>query len=200
MTRFLHVATSSRLGLVCLAVCVASCGGGDSSRPGSPTAPTPPVTSTPPAPRILALGGFTLGAPANDSVFFGLLPVTDPAAGNWEATVDWTFQENTLWVYVANGSCTVEQFASDACPGSASCPCQFAVRSETATPKPRVLSIANAPGGTRTLIIMNLGPREESGSLVVRLTPTTTSTSSVFESTPAMPGSRLTGGWKRMRR
>jgi hypothetical protein len=51
----------------------------------------------------------------------------------------------------------------------ASCPCQFVVRSETTAPKPRVLTIEGAQGGTRTLILINLGPREESVTYRVML-------------------------------
>lgn len=72
---------------------------------------------------------------------------------------------------VAEGSCTVEQFALPECPFEAACPCQFVVRCETATPKPRVLSIANARSATRMLIVANLGPREESIEFRVTLTP-----------------------------
>jgi hypothetical protein len=198
MKRLLR-ARSTPWTLVCLTVCLASCGGGGSNRSSSPTAPTPPTASAPPAPRVIAQGGFSLGAPSNDSVFFGVVPITDAATGNWEATVDWTFPDNTLWMYVATGTCSPEQFASDACPSSAACPCQFAVRSEAATPKPRVLSIPNAPGGTRTLIILNLGPREETGTIVVRLTPTTTGTASVGETAPASRTAMIVGS-KRFRK
>jgi hypothetical protein len=37
-----------------------------------------------------------------------------------------------------------------------------------------VLSIPNATGGTRTLIVMNLGPGQETGNYTVRLTPSST--------------------------
>jgi hypothetical protein len=138
---------------------------GDSKNPASPT------VTTAPTPRTIAQGNFALAAPTEDSVFFAVVPITDSSAGTWEATVDWTVASNALWMYVANGSCTVAQFASDDCPDSAACPCQFAVRSEVATPKPRVLTIPGAPGGTRTLIVVNLGPREDTSSYTVRLTP-----------------------------
>ena len=74
---------------------------------------------------------------------------------------DWLRDTDTLWVWIADGVCTVDQFALPECPSEPSCPCRFVIRSETATPKPRVLTINEAPGGTRTLIVANLGPREE---------------------------------------
>jgi hypothetical protein len=133
-----------------------SCGG-DSKSPASPTIVTAPT------PRTIAQGSFALAAPTEDSVFFAVVPITESSTGTWEATVD--------WMYVANGSCTVTQFASEDCPDMAACPCQFTVRSEVATPKPRVLTIPGAPGGTKTLIVVNLGPREDTSSYTVRLTP-----------------------------
>ena len=170
---------------------VAGCGDSD-----SPTSPTPAA----PTPRTIAQGGFSLQAPTAEAVFFGAVVVTDPSPGNWEATVDWTFATNMVWMYVANGTCTAEQFASDACPDTPACPCQFTVRSEVATPKPRILSIPNAPGGTRTLIVLNLGPREESGTYAVRLTPTTQTFDSIESSgTPAQPH-RVVVGRKKLPR
>jgi hypothetical protein len=72
-------------------------------------------------------------------------------------------------MWVADGACSAEKFAQPECPFEAACPCQFAVRSETATPKPRVLTIPNASGGTRNLIVLNFGPGEESISYTVKL-------------------------------
>jgi hypothetical protein len=151
-----------------MAVAGVSCGG-DSKNPASAT-----LVTTAPTPRTIAQGSFALAAPTEDSVFFALVPITDSSAGTWEATVDWTLATNTLWMYVANGSCTVAQFASDDCPDTAACACQFTVRSEVATPKPRVLTIPGAAGGTRTLIVVNVGPREDTSSYTVRLTPSST--------------------------
>ncbi|HLG59710.1 MAG TPA: hypothetical protein VI485_30505 [Vicinamibacterales bacterium] len=145
-------------------VFLASCGGGDN---GSPTAPTP----TPPAPRVIQQGNFALAAPAGGSIFFAVTTVTDSAAGRWEASVDWGSEANTLWMWVADGVCTVEQFARPECPSEATCPCRFAIRSEIATPKPRLLTIPGAAGGTRTLIVANLGPREETAQYRMTLTP-----------------------------
>lgn len=157
-----------RTGLTLYLVCAVACGGGNAP----PTSPTPAAPTT----RVITQGSFSLDAPTADGAFFGLVPITDQAAGTWEATVDWTLATNTLFMYVATGFCTAEQFASPACPDDATCPCQFAVRSEVATPKPRILAIPNAPGGTRTLIVLNLGPREESISYTARLTSAAQST------------------------
>jgi len=162
----------SLLGIVCgVGLCVTSCGG-DSDTPSSPTRVSTPT------PRLVQQGSFPLRAPEQDGVYFQLSTITDASAGLWEATVDWTNQANTLWMWVANGVCAVDQFARDECPFDATCPCQFAVRSELATPKPRVLSIPGAPGGTRTLIVMNLGPQADTATYRVMLTPTALGASS----------------------
>ena len=144
---------------------VTACGG-DSG--GSP--PSGPSTVTP-TPRLVQQGTLNLAAPQGDDVYFAVASITDSASGGWEATVDWTNAANELWMWVATGSCTVQQFARDDCPFDATCPCQFAVRSEVATPKPRVLTIHNAPGGTRTLIVLNVGPGAETANYRVMLTP-----------------------------
>jgi len=139
-----------------------------------------------------------LPAPTADSYYFAMAAITDQATGRWEATVDWAIPTNTLWMWVANGACTVDQFAKPACPLQASCECQFTVRSETAAPKPRVLSIPNAPGGTRTLIVLNLGPREEAVEYSVTLTPTSivSGGSALVTSTSSTSGGRVSIGRK----
>lgn len=145
-------------------IVLVSCGDSPDRNPVSPT-PAP----APAAPRLLQQGNLALAAPTDDSVYFALASITDAASGRWEATVDWGDAANTLWMWVADGACTVDQFARDDCPFEATCPCRFAIRSETGTPKPRVLTIPGASGGTRTLIVANLGPGEETAQYRVTL-------------------------------
>jgi len=179
------------LGALCAAFLIASCGGGSG---GNPTAP-----SGPPTPRLLQQGEFALPAPTDDSVFFALTSVTDPAPGRWEASVDWAISTNTLWMWVADGVCTVEQFAKPVCPFETTCECRFTIRSEVATPKPRVLTIPSAPGGTRTLIVANVGPREEEVEYRVTLTSSNTVSgdSSLVSDAKAGSPSRVLTGRKR---
>jgi len=148
---------------LCGLVVLTSCGDGSD---GNPTSPTP----TTPAPRLLQQGDLALRAPTADSFYFALTTIADAGPGRWEATVDWAREANTLWMWVADGACTVDQFARADCPFEATCPCRFAVRSEAASPKPRVLSIPGAAGGMRTLIVANLGPSEETAQYRVTLT------------------------------
>ncbi|HET9359493.1 MAG TPA: hypothetical protein VFO58_07075 [Vicinamibacterales bacterium] len=154
------------IALLSASLAVASCGEDGSN--GNPVSSTQVST-----PRLLREGSFFLAAPDEDFYYYDLVPVTDAASGRWEAAVDWALASNELWMWVATGACTTQQFESPECPFEVSCPCQFAVRSEAATPKPRVLTIPNAQGGTRTLIVLNLGPREDNVTYRVTLTPST---------------------------
>jgi hypothetical protein len=151
---------------------------------------------------VLQQGSFALSAPTDDSFYFALAPVTDSVAGLWEANVDWAINTNIVWMWVADGVCTVEQFAQPECPDEPTCPCRFAIRSETATPKPRVLTIPNAPGGTRTLIVANLGPREEAVQYRVTLLPTNrvSAHTELPSSMPESSGSRVSTGHKALTR
>ena len=176
-------AVSAHIALLCAIgtlIVVAACGGdNDSNSPAAPSTvtPAPAPAPTPPSPRLVQQGTMNLSAPKDDTVHFSLASITDNASGRWETTVDWTDPANELWMWVANGVCTAQQFARDDCPFEATCPCQFTIRSEVATPKPRVLTIPNAPGGTRTLIVVNLGPKEETATYRVMLTPGSTASS-----------------------
>ena len=162
------------LAAVFATIVLVACGGSETN-PVSPTVPVSPAP--PPAPRLIRQGSVPLEAPTDDSFHFFLTPITDGASGRWDATVDWSNEANTLWIWVADGVCTVDQFASDACPFDAACPCRFVSRSETATPKPRVLTIPAAAGGTRTLIFANLGPGAETVQYRVTLTGSSAATS-----------------------
>jgi hypothetical protein len=143
---------------------IAGCGGGGDRVTNPPVTPTPgPVLS------VVGQGNFTLSAPDEESSFFIRRVFNTSASGVLETTVDWTYATNTLLMYLAEGECTSDQFASDDCPGPA-CACRFSVTSEQAAPKPRVLSLANASAGTRTLIVWNIGPREDAGSYQAVLT------------------------------
>ncbi len=166
---------------------LAACGGGGNGV----TNPGPVATLTPaPVRSVVAQGNFTISAPDRDFTYFIRRVITTVSSGALETTVDWTHASNTVWMYLAEGECTVDQFASDACPGPA-CACRFSVTSEQATPKPRVLSVPNASAGTRALIVWNHGPRSESGSYQAVLTTTgAASTSTGQESAEAEMASK----------
>ena len=85
-----------------------------------------------------------------------------PATGTVDVTVDWTFAENTVHVWLAKGQCTFEQFEADTC--------QYMTQSLVSRPKPRILSMSAAAAGTYTLIVANWGPKDESLSYQIVLT------------------------------
>ena len=118
-------------------LCIVSCGGGADSSPSSPT-------TVAPAPRLLQQGNFTLAAPEEDDVYFWMATITDASSGLWEATVDWAIPTNTLWMWVANGACSVEQFSRPDCPFEATCPA-----SSRSGPKQRRQNRASSPFQTQ---------------------------------------------------
>ncbi|SRR5712691_10481296 len=146
-----------KLAALWLTLVLPGCGGG-----GGPTTSSTPTPVPGPVRTLVTQGSATLLPPDANSTHFRALPFTTSTKGTVEATVDWTFPTNTVWMFIATGSCSAEQFALLACPDDPGCPCQFAARSETSTPKPRVLTVPDAAAGTYTLVVWNLGPREES--------------------------------------
>jgi hypothetical protein len=121
---------------------------------------------------VVAEGSFTLSKPDPDGTTYFRTRIFNTAkVGALETSVDWTYSSNELWMYMADGECTVDQFASLDCPGPA-CACKFSVASEAAVPKPRLLTVPNASSGTRTLVIWNLGPREDACAYQAVLTST----------------------------
>lgn len=140
---------------ICGILALPGCGGGSDgvTTPPSPT-PTPGPVRT-----LVTQGAQAISAPDDRFTYFRTVPFTTPFPGTLEVTVNWTFPTNEVWMYVSSGVCTSQQFTS--CPGT-ECQCQFLVSSEVSTPKPRLLTIPNAPAGSRSLFIWNLGPREES--------------------------------------
>jgi hypothetical protein len=160
-----------------------SCGGG-----GTTSTPTSPVVTQPPTPvqTVVAQGSFSIDAPNDGIVQVQYSQFTTTRTGEVEATVDWTRTTNQLWMYIAEGVCTGEQFEIDECPGP-DCPCKFSVSSEEAGPKPRVLKIPNASAGTRTLIVWNLGPKDDLGAYQVVLTASAASGAQAEASRTAGP-------------
>jgi hypothetical protein len=123
------------------------------------TTVTPPTTlATPPPPSVVAQGSVAIPLDFVAGTFFA----TD-RAGTLDATVDYTFADSRMVVWIARGRCTADQFGAEQC--------DFAATSFTG-PKPRRVSVTGAAPGNYTLIIGNGGPRDESISMQVVLTPT----------------------------
>jgi hypothetical protein len=78
--------------------------------------------------------------------------------GALDITVDWTFPDTWMYVYLGRTSCDYSQLAGRTCP--------FLVKSETQTPKPRVLYTDTLDPGTYYLVLYNVprDPRTGKGS------------------------------------
>jgi hypothetical protein len=144
---------------------VITCGGGGSSNPTQVPTPTPAPVRT-----VVAQGTIEVDGPDDDSTYYDYVTFRTTGSGTLETTVNWTYPSNTVFMYVAEGDCTGSKFANDDCPGGPTCECQFSAMSEATNPKPRVLTVSNASAGLRTLVIWNLGPREEACSYQAVLT------------------------------
>ena len=120
------------------------------------TAPSPVTTPTPiPVPVRGVLAQFPV-TPFSSGIYVGIpLPLTQ--GGILDVTVDWTFQDTWMYVYVAKGTCTFEQLAGKTCP--------FIVSSEVQFPKPRVVFTKPIPPGTYSLILYNVELNKENRRL-----------------------------------
>jgi hypothetical protein len=156
----------SRVAVLLTAVfSVVACGGGGSSNPTPVPTPTPAPVRT-----VVAQGSMQIGAPDDDFTYYDYVTFNTSASGRLETTVNWTYPSNSVFMYVAEGDCTGDKFENDDCPGGPTCACRFSVMSEAVNPKPRVLTVSNASPGLHTLVLWNLGPREESCSYQAVLT------------------------------
>jgi hypothetical protein len=134
-----------------LALLLPSCGGGGGTS-------STPVT-TPPT---------TLAACNQVVVFQGSAPVpastlveqdfTFNAAARLDVVLDWTVPSSPMGVYVVQGACTLDQFNARTC--------NFVIRSEPSTIKPRKVS-ASAATGAFSLLVANYGATDESAAVQV---------------------------------
>lgn len=111
------------------------------------TAPTPVATPTPaPVPVRGVIAQFPFDQFAS-GLYVGIpLPISQ--GGILDVTVDWTFPDTWMFVYIAKGTCTYDQLAGKTCP--------YIVTSEVKSPKPRVVATTPIPPGTYSLILYNL--------------------------------------------
>lgn len=141
-----------RLGLAVLAVLLAG------SVLGLPachkdTAPTPIATPTPippPVRGVIAQFGF---GQFPSGVYVGV-PLPLSQGGILDVTVDWTFPDTFMFLYIAKGTCDFTQLSTNTCP--------YVVKSETQSPKPRFLQTPPIPAGTYSLIFYNVAKAKKS--------------------------------------
>ena len=146
----LHVPT-----LLALALGIVACGG-DSS----PTTPAPTPAPTPPPPIVVLDGTGPIPTCGENCTLVVFDPFITDATGTIDATVDYTYEESLISVWIASGVCEFEQFVTGQC--------QFAAVNFSG--KPVRASATSQPAGTYTLIIGNGGPRDESVSFQVVFT------------------------------
>jgi hypothetical protein len=111
----------------------------------STTTPTPVATPTPPAVRGV-LG--TISFDRFESGVYVGIPLPLSQGGILDVTVDWTYKDTWMYVYIARGTCNYEQLSSKTCP--------YIVSSETQFPKPRIVVTQPIPAGTYTLVLYNV--------------------------------------------
>lgn len=123
---------------------LAGCGG-DSVRP-------PVVVITPePVRSIWAQTAFS-GFPPDVWVSLELI-LSD--RGVLDITVDWTFPDTWMYVYLGKTSCTLAQLSGRTCP--------FLLSSETQNPKPRVLFTDTLEPSTYYLVLYNVPRNRQTG-------------------------------------
>jgi hypothetical protein len=120
---------------------------------GDETAPTPVATPTPaPVPVRGVIAQFSFDQFSSE-LYVGI-PLPLQQGGILDVTVDWTFPDTWMFVYIAKGTCTYEQLAGKTCP--------YIVVSEVQFPKPRVLFTTPIAPGTYSLILYNVGKKKGS--------------------------------------
>jgi hypothetical protein len=83
------------------------------------------------------------------------LPFTTSVSGRLDVTVDWTFPSSQIGIYVVPAnSCAPNQLDARAC--------NFLIRSEPTTAKPRRVSATNVAPASYELLIANFTDRDES--------------------------------------
>jgi hypothetical protein len=151
MTKGTRVA--SRLAAAAVLALLAACGGDGITDQPPPTPPPP----TPPPPRVVAeRSGVSI------AVGFGYGTYFDTSAtGTIDATVDYTHADSSVLVWIAKGQCTGEQWVANQCTY---------VATSFSGGKPRKVTATGQTAGTYTLIVGNLGPKDEAVSMQVVFT------------------------------
>lgn len=149
--RWLRPAGASLL-LLALAGC------GDNNPATTPT--TTPTTTTPtttlPAGTVVLQGS----APILAAKLY-LVDVTTSQDGKVDVTIDYTFADSQVLMWLTNRQCNYNLFEADGC--------DYLVKSLGGS-KPRTMSASSVKAGTYSLFIANDGPHDEQVSYTVSLT------------------------------
>jgi hypothetical protein len=108
--------------------------------------PTPPIVVVTPAPvrGVIAQTGFESLEP---DVWISIELILSQR-GVLDITVDWTFPDSWIYVYLGRTNCGYAQLSEGTCP--------FLLSSETQKPKPRVLYTETLEPGTYYLVLYNV--------------------------------------------
>ena len=144
-----------RLGLVFLTAGLPACGGGGSVTqpcPGGTTGTPPNCVATPP-PCTQTTVDQDSGALGPRTIVYNDFSVPD--SGRLDITLDWTFATSRFGFYlVPANTCTLQEFNARSC--------NFVVRSEASTVKPRKISQENFTAGNYRWMVANFAEVDES--------------------------------------
>ena len=157
-------ATTRSLALA-MAALLPGCGSNSPTSPPTPPTPPPPVTT------VIGEGSYSGLEPQGAAV----ANFATAQAGDLEIVLDWTLAENDLDALLISGECTPEQLIA--------LQCNVGAIADTSD-KPERLAIANAPVGTYTFYVVNLGASAESFSFQILLTTAGTASASRGVSRP----------------
>ena len=150
--RTLKKMTKGRRLALALAVLLPACGGDSVTTPPTPPPPPAPVTN------VIGEGSYDGLEPQGATV----ANFTTTQAGDLEIVLDWTLAENDLDALLIRGECTPED--------PIALQCDVGAIADSTTDKPERLGISNAPVGTYTFFVINLGASTESYSFQILLT------------------------------
>jgi hypothetical protein len=137
---------------LCLAVMIPACGGGGG---GSGATPVTTTTTVPCTQTIL----FQSNGPVPPRTLIPI-PFAFNATARLDIVLDWTSPSSPIGVYVVSqGACDLDQFNARSC--------NFLIRSEPSTVKPRKVSVSNVAPGSYALYIANFSDLDESAAVQI---------------------------------
>jgi len=140
-----------------LGACGGSSGPNCNANPSGPGCPPPPTTLPACTQSVVESGTGTLEARTIRYNDFSV-----PENGRLDTTVDWTNASSNIGVYlVPANSCTLDQFNARSC--------NFLVRSEPSSVKPRKISTPNFTAGNYRWLMANFSSSDESISFQIVL-------------------------------
>ena len=146
--RTLNVATA-----VAFAFTLGACGNKEDNCTTNPSGPTCPTRTPPPPPCTQSVVESGTGTLEARTIRYNDFSV--PASGRLDTTVDWTNASSAIGVYlVPANTCLLDEFNARTC--------NFLVRSEPSSVKPRKISTPNFSAGNYRWLMANFTSSDES--------------------------------------